>query len=82
MAALLQVAVLNAYARLAQSCEASAKVIMEWCPWSGLSVFVSALELPPQIAQVVYEIAYGVRHELVKMLPTAIIFPEASLKRA
>lgn len=76
-AAMLQVAVLNAYALATPDHTVAPKVVMERSPWSSLSVFLQAQNLPEYLKQMVYDSAQNMSQNLAKALPTALIFLDA-----
>jgi thymidylate kinase len=73
-AALLQVAVLNAYALRVPSPVFAPTVITERSAWSSLTVFLPVQGLPPPYKQVVTQTAHHMYPNLDNALPTAIIY--------
>jgi thymidylate kinase len=76
-AALLQVAVLNAYALRVPSPVFAPTVITERSAWSSLTVFLPVQGLPPPYEQVVTQTAHHMYPNLDNALPTAIIYLRA-----
>lgn len=74
IAALLQVAVLNAYALRVPSPVSAPNVITERSSWSSLAVFLPAQNLPPSFEHVVSQTAHHLYPNLDNALPTAIIY--------
>jgi thymidylate kinase len=85
VAALLQVQVLCAYAMVTPTQAEAPWVILERGPWSSLSVFLPAQDLPAEMERVVYDTAHCMSESLHKALPTAVIYlradPEVCLER-
>lgn len=78
IAALLQVAVINAYALDTPDYVAAPRLVMERSPWSCLAVFLKAQGLPHEFEQVVLDAAYSMQQSLEKALPRAIVYLRAS----
>jgi thymidylate kinase len=74
MAALLQVAVLNAYALRVPSPVSAPTVISERSPWSSLAVFLPTQSLPPTYEAVVTHTAHHLYANLDNAMPTAVIY--------
>lgn len=73
-AALLQVAVLNAFALRVPSPVYAPTVITERSPWSSLAVFLPSQCLPPSYEAVVTQTAHHLYPNLDNALPTAVIY--------
>lgn len=85
LAALLQLTVLSAYARILPQPSEAPLVIMERSPWSSLAVFLPIQDLPPSLGKAVHQTAHHMREELENCLPAAIIYlrtdPNTCLQR-
>jgi deoxyadenosine/deoxycytidine kinase len=85
IAAMLQIAVLNAYALRVPSPLFAPTVLTERSTWSSLSVFLPVQALPPSLEQVVKQTAHHMYPNVDNALPTAIIYlkadPETCIQR-
>jgi deoxyadenosine/deoxycytidine kinase len=85
IAALLQIAVLVAYAKATPDTLSAPLVVMERGPWSSLEVFLAAQHLPKALEQLVCGVAFYMNHSLSNTWPSAIVYldvpPEECLRR-
>jgi thymidylate kinase len=77
-AALLQMAVLNAYALSVPNPCAAPYVLMERSPWSSLAGFLPVQDLPPSMEQVVSQAAHHMHFTLDNGLPHAMVYLKAA----
>ena len=85
LAALLQLAVLNAYALRVPHPATCPLAVIERSPHSSLAVFLPCQQLSPVLERVVLQAAHHMHHNLDNALPTALVYlrsdPEVCLER-